>query len=262
MTRPGPALVKLGGSLLEDAGGRAAVLAAIARRWRGGEPLVLVHGGGKRIDAELAARGIPRRVHEGLRITDRATLEVVVAVLAGRVNADLVRELESAGADAVGLCAGEAGLLRADFHPPIGGVDLGFVGTVTSAEPRALEGLLSQGRLPVVAPLAAGPDGSLLNVNADAAAAALAGAIGARRLVFLTDVEGVADAAGRLRERLDPLEARRLLDSPAVSGGMRPKLTACLAAARAGIREIVIAGPARREAALAGGPGGTTLVAA
>ncbi len=262
MRAPGPTLVKLGGSLLEDAEGRAAVLSAVARRWRTGEPLVLVHGGGKRIDAELSARGIPRRVHDGLRVTDRSTLEVVVAVLAGTVNAGLVRELDAAGADAVGLCAADVGLLRADFHPPVGGIDLGFVGTVTSADPAALERPLADGRLPVVAPLAAGPGACRLNVNADVAAAAIAAAVGARRLVFLTDVEGVADDAGRLRDRLDPLEASRLLEGGAVTGGMRPKLSACLAAARAGIREIVIAGPARREAALDGGPGGTNLVAA
>jgi acetylglutamate kinase len=257
-----PTLVKLGGSLLEDEAGRAAVVAAIARLWRTGEPLVLVHGGGKRIDAALAARGLPRRVHEGLRITDRATLEVVVAVLAGTVNAALVRELAGSGADAAGLCAADAGLLRADFHPPIGGVDLGFVGTVTSADPAALEAPLSAGRLPVVAPLAAGPGGGRLNVNADVAAAAIAAALGARRLLFLTDVEGVADGSGRLLERLDPPGVRRLLEGPAVTGGMRPKLSACLAAANAGVREIVIAGPERREAALAGGAGGTALVAA
>ena len=257
-----PTLVKLGGSLLEDEAGRAAVLASIARLWKSGEALVLVHGGGKRIDAALAARGIPRRVHEGLRVTDRATLDVVVAVLAGTVNAALVRELADSGADAAGLCAADAGLLRADFHPPAGGVDLGFVGTVTSADPAALEPFLSEGRLPVVAPIAEGPVGCRLNVNADVAAAAIAAAVGARRLLFLTDVEGVADGSGRILERLDAFEVRRLLEGSAVTGGMRPKLSACLAAARAGVREIVIAGPGRREAALAGGAGGTALVAA
>jgi acetylglutamate kinase len=257
-----PAVVKLGGSLLENDAARAAVVSAIARRWRAGERIVLVHGGGKRIDAELAARGIPRRIHEGLRVTDAPTLEVVVAVLSGPVNAGLVRELATCGADAVGLCAADGALLGADVHPPVAGVHLGFVGTVISVNPRWLETLLAAGRLPVVAPLASGPDGGPLNVNADAAAAAIAAAIGARRLLFLTDVEGVADEAGRLLPRLAPPEVLRLLDGPAISGGMRPKLAACLAAARAGVREIVIAGPARRETALAGGPGGTALVPA
>jgi acetylglutamate kinase len=255
-------VVKLGGSLLEDDAGRAAVLAAVARRWQRGEPLVVVHGGGKRIDAELAARGIPRRVHQGLRITDAATLAVVVGVLAGTMNRALVRELAARGADAVGVSAADGATLRADLHPPVGGVDLGFVGAVASSDPSRLETHLAAGRLPVVAPLASGPGGGPLNVNADAAAAALAGGLAAGRLVFLTDVEGVTDDAGRVREILDASETRRLLDGPAVSGGMRPKLAACLAAVRAGVREIVIAGPERREAALAGGLGGTVVVAA
>ena len=201
-------------------------------------------------------------MHEGLRVTDAPTLDVVVAVLVGSVNPALVRELAAAGADAVGVHAEENALLRAVPHPPVGGVDLGFVGRVTRAEPGPLETVLAEGRLPVVAPIAVGPAGGYLNVNADAAAAALAAALGAHRLIFLTDVEGVADGSGRLLERLDPSSALRLLDGPAVSGGMRPKLAACLAAASAGVREVVIAGPGRREVALAGGPGGTCLVAA
>ncbi|HEY1434244.1 MAG TPA: acetylglutamate kinase [Thermoanaerobaculia bacterium] len=262
MTSGGLAVVKLGGSLLESDGARAAVVSAIARRWRAGERIVLVHGGGKRIDAELAARGIPRRIHQGLRVTDAPTLEVVVAVLAGSVNAGLVRELGASGADAAGLCGAEFALLQADVHPPVGGVDLGSVGAVTAVDPRRLETLLRAGQLPVVAPIASGPGGRPLNVNADAAAAAIAAAVGARRLLFLTDVEGVADEDGRIRSSLDPIEALRLLEGPAISGGMRPKLAACLAAARAGVREVIIAGPGRRETALAGGPGGTTLVTA
>ncbi|HKD16832.1 MAG TPA: acetylglutamate kinase [Thermoanaerobaculia bacterium] len=257
-----PLVIKLGGSLLEDDGARAAVVSAIAGRWRAGERLVVVHGGGKRIDAELSRRGIAKRVHEGLRVTDAPTLEVVVGVLAGSVNSGLVRELAGAGAAAVGINAAENALLRAERHPPLGGVELEFVGRVTRAEAGPLRTLIARGRLPVVAPLAVGPGGGYLNVNADAAAAALAAALGARRLIFLTDVEGVADGSGRLLERLDPPSALRLLDGPAVSGGMRPKLAACLAAASAGVREIVIAGPGRREVALAGGPGGTCLVAA
>ncbi|HTR03641.1 MAG TPA: acetylglutamate kinase, partial [Thermoanaerobaculia bacterium] len=191
-----------------------------------------------------------------------ATLEVVVAALAGEVNGGLVRELRRAGADAVGLSGAAGGLLEADFHPPVGGVDLGFVGRVMRVAPWPLESRLALDRLPVVAPLARGPHGGPLNVNADAAAAAVACALGARRLLFLTDVEGVADEAGRCLERLDAAAARRLLEGPAVTGGMRPKLAACLEAADAGVGEVVIAGPGRREEALSGGRGGTSLVAA
>jgi acetylglutamate kinase len=107
-----------------------------------------------------------------------------------------------------------------------------------------------------------GRDGGPLNVNADAVAAAVAAALSARRLIFLTDVEGVADALGRRLDELDAEATRRLLESPAVTGGMRPKLTACLQAAAAGVGEVVIAGPSRQRAALAGGRGGTRVIAA
>ncbi len=254
-------VVKLGGSLLEDRAARGALLSAIAVRAAAGESLVLVHGGGKRIDAAVAARGIPKRTHAGLRITDPETLEIVVAALSG-VNRSLVHELQDLGTAAAGLSGADVGVVRADVHPPVDGIDLGCVGVVTRVDPRIFEAMRSAGFLPVLAPLAAGPDGSPLNVNADAVAAAVAAALSARRLVFLTDVEGVADGLGRLIEDLDAPAARRLLESPAVTGGMRPKLTACLEAASRGVGEVVIAGPARQEAALSGGRGGTHVLPA
>jgi acetylglutamate kinase len=256
-----PIVVKLGGSLLEDPRSRGAVLTAVADRARGGDALVLVHGGGKRIDAALAERGIPRRTHEGLRVTDAGTLEIVVSVLEA-VNRGLVDELTDRGAAAAGLSGRDGGCLRADRHPPVSGVDLGCVGVVSEVEVRIFEAMRSAGLLPVLAPLAAGPGGEPLNVNADSVAAAVAAALGARRLLFLTDVEGVSDAFGRRIEELDSGAALRLLQSPAVSGGMRPKLAACLNAAAAGVGEIVIAGPGRQHEALAGGRGGTRVVAA
>ncbi|MEX0879178.1 MAG: acetylglutamate kinase [Thermoanaerobaculia bacterium] len=254
-----PIVVKLGGSLLDDAPSREAVLSAIARGARGGHAIVLVHGGGRRIDATLAARGIPKRTHEGLRVTDGPTLEVVVAVLQA-VNRGLVDDLSDRGVAAAGLSGVDAGTLRAEVHPPISGVALGSVGIVASVDIRVFEAMRSAGLLPVLAPLAAGPDGGPLNVNADAVAAAVATALGARRLIFLTDVEGVSDALGRRIDDLDSAAARRLLDGPAVSGGMRPKLAACLEAAAGGVGEVVIAGPERQQEALAGGRGGTRVV--
>jgi acetylglutamate kinase len=253
-------VVKIGGGLLEDPSARAAVVAAAARCSRAGHSLVLVHGGGRAIDAELASRGIPKRIHQGLRVTDGRTLRVVVAVLA-TWNRKLVAELEREGAAAAGLCGADGGLLKAARHAPVEGVELGLVGSVTTVAPDPLDAMLAEGILPVLAPIAAGPAGELLNVNADAAAAAVAAALRVQRLIFLTDVEGVADETGRVIGRLDPEGARRLLQSPAVTGGMRPKLAACLAAADAGVAEVVIAGPARRESVLAGGRGGTLVAA-
>lgn len=255
-------VVKIGGSLLEDAGARARALSAVADRWRAGERLVLVHGGGRRVDAWLSALGIPRRVHEGLRVTDAATLDVVVAVLAGLVGKSIVAELRGRGVGAAGISGADGGTLVAEPHPRLGGVDLGLVGRVVEARGDLVEAVLAAGLLPAVASVAAGRAGGLLNVNADAAAAALAAALGARRLVFLTDVEGLLDASGNVVERIDPPRARALLGSEAVSGGMRPKLAACLDALAAGVGEVRIAGPARHEAVLEGGAGGTSLVAA
>lgn len=256
-----PIVVKLGGGLLDAARSREAVLSAVARGARTGGAIVLVHGGGRRIDAALAARGIPKRTHEGLRVTDGPTLEVVAAVLRA-VNRGLVEDLIDRGAAAAGLAGVDAGVVRADVHPPVSGVDLGHVGVVARVEVRVFEAMRSAGLLPVLAPLAAGPDGGPLNVNADAVAAAVAAALHARRLIFLTDVEGVSDAFGRRVDDLDPPAARRLLESAAVSGGMRPKLAACLEAVAAGVGEVVIAGPQRQQEALAGGRGGTRVVAA
>ncbi|HEX4440763.1 MAG TPA: acetylglutamate kinase [Thermoanaerobaculia bacterium] len=260
MTAAGaPVVVKLGGSLLEDREARTALLSAIVRASGEAGSLLLVHGGGKRIDAALSARGIPKRTQAGLRVTDAPTLEVVVAVL-HTVNRELVDEIAALGAPASGVAS--PWILRAAVHPPVDGVVLGYVGRVIGVESAALGAARAASPIAVLAPLGVGPDGRALNVNADSAAAAIAAAAGARRLVFLTDVEGVADAGGRRIEQLDAPSARRLLQGSAVSGGMRPKLEACLSAAAAGVGEIVIAGPRRQREALAGGRGGTHVVAA
>jgi acetylglutamate kinase len=261
---PGPLLVKLGGSLLEDAPRRAAALAAIAARFAADGDVVLVHGGGKRIDAALARLGIPRRVHAGLRITDAETLAAVAGSLCGNVNKELVRELARYGARSAGISGTDGDTLRAELHPAVDGVDLGFVGRVTGADTGIVHALLGAGALPVIASIASGPpEAPLLNVNADAAASALAIALGARRLVFLTDVEGFLDGEGRVVPTLDASRLDALLASDSiVTGGMRPKLRACLEAIRGGVAEVVIAGPRRHRAALTSGKGGTRLVAA
>ncbi|HUP49480.1 MAG TPA: acetylglutamate kinase, partial [Thermoanaerobaculia bacterium] len=189
-------VIKLGGSLLEDAQRRAAALGEVVAAWNSGEQVVLVHGGGKHIDARLAALGIPKRTHAGLRITDDATLEVVVSVLAGTVNKSLVTELTALGVRAAGISGSDAGTLVAEPHPPIDGVDLGHVGRVISADRTLIVAMLSHGILPVVSSVAQGPSGTLLNVNADMAATAIAEALGARALHFITDVAGLLDAQG------------------------------------------------------------------
>jgi acetylglutamate kinase len=263
MTRSkGRTVVKLGGSLLEDGTLRGRALRAIASRFASGDRLVLVHGGGKRIDAFLSRMGIERRVHQGLRVTDEETLEVVVAVLAGLVNKTIVGELRALGVKAAGLAGVDAGTLVAEPHPPLAGIELGHVGRIVSCDPELLRSILASGTLPVVASVATDARGMLLNVNADAAASFLASALGARRLVYFTDVEGLLDEEGRLVERVRQSRARALLTTDAVTGGMKPKLLACLEAIAAGVPEVVIAGPSRHASVLRGGKGGTSLVAA
>lgn len=255
-------VVKLGGSLLEDSVLRSQAIAALSARWIARESLVVVHGGGKRIDAALGERNIPKRTYGGFRITDAATLDVVVAVLAGLVNKSLVGEFSQHNVFAAGISAADGGTLSARFHRPIDNVDLGYVGEIVAADPRLITTVAQAGYLPVISSVALGPDGTLLNLNADVAASAIAVALRASRLVFLTDVEGLLDQQGNLIDRVRVNDARDLLASPAVSGGMRPKLSASLDAVCAGVGEVIIAGPGTHERALAEGVGGTHLVAA
>ncbi|HEY5610282.1 MAG TPA: acetylglutamate kinase [Thermoanaerobaculia bacterium] len=255
-------IVKLGGSLLENAALRAEALKAITAAWRAGESIVLVHGGGKRIDASLEKLGIPKKTQGGLRITDAATLDVVVSVLAGVVNKSLVAELQSYGGAAAGLSGVDGETLKAELHPPIDGVDLGFVGKIVDANPRLIVSVMSRGFLPVVSSVASGPNGTLLNVNADSAASALASALRAKKLIFLTDVEGLLNADQRLVKFLTVRQARDVLGSDLVTGGMRPKLQASVDAIAYGVYEVVIAGPNFHATALLEGTGGTHLVAA
>ena len=241
-------VIKLGGSLLDDATRRDAALRTIVDRWTSGEDVVLVHGGGKHIDAMLGKLGIARKTHAGLRITDDATLEVVVSVLGGTVNKMLVSELTRLGVRAAGISGSDTTLI-ATPHPPIDGVDLGHVGRVTGANCTLVKAMLTYGIMPVVSSIAQTADGDLLNVNADSAAAALAVALQATSLRFITDVAGFLDATGTVVPVLTANDAETFLES--VTGGMKPKLQAALSALRAGVGAIEI-----------GENGGTSLVAA
>lgn len=243
-------VIKLGGSLLEDAERRAQSLQSIAEAWSAGERIVLVHGGGKHIDALLTRLGIAKRTHAGLRVTDDETLPVVVGVLAGIVNKMLVSELTAIGVRAAGVSGADASTLTATRYPRSAEVDLGHVGQVASSDPTLIHALLAQGMLPVVSSVAISARGELLNVNADSAASAIAIAVGAQSLTFVTDVPGVLDGRGAVVPSLNARKVRLLIKSNVVTGGMRPKLEAALHALSAGVKSIVI------------GEGGTELVAA
>jgi len=244
-------VIKLGGSLLDDASRRAAALQKIVSRWNAGEELVLVHGGGKHIDAALQKVGIAKRTHAGLRITDDATLAIVVSVLGGTVNKMLVSELTQLGVRVAGISGCDGATLIAEKHADIDGVDLGHVGHVIGSNRALVNALLTTGTMPVISSIAIGQDGALFNVNADTAATAIAVAHGAKELLFLTDVAGLLDESGAVVPHLTTIGVEAMLSSAAVSGGMKPKLQAALTALTSGVRAISI-----------GEEGGTTLVAA
>ncbi len=253
-------VVKIGGSTL---GQHDTSLDDIAALHAEGRRLVVVHGGGATISEWLEKHGVESRFVRGLRVTDAAALDVVVAVLAGLVNKRLVAELEARGARAIGLSGADRALLRARRYDP----ELGFVGEIVAVDADALRASAGDA-IVVLAPIALEVEGEsihpqLLNVNADTVAGEVAAALPAERLVFLTDVPGVMDAGGAVRDQLGPAQARELVDGGAVTGGMVPKVEAALRAAEAGVQTVVADGreAGALRAAVVGAPGGTRVQA-
>ena len=233
-------VIKIGGSTL---GNHDTSLDDIAALHTAGRRFVLVHGGGATISEWLERHGVESRFVRGLRVTDEATLDVVVAVLAGLVNKRLVAELLSRGARAVGLSGADAAALQARRYDP----ELGFVGEVTAVDGGGIRAVVESGAIAVLAPIAVEVTGErlqpqLLNVNADTAAGQIAAALRADRLVFLTDVPGVMDASGDVRPTLTAAEARELIGGQVAQGGMIPKLEAALVADAAGVATLIADG--------------------
>jgi acetylglutamate kinase len=212
-------VVKLGGTTLAE---QQQVLAEVAKLART-RPIVVVHGGGKRISEWLERLGVQSRFVNGLRVTDPAALELVAA-------------LHDAGCDAVGLSGVDGGLLIGHRLP-----DVGLVATVTGVRRDLLDQLMVGGQVPVVAPLARDEEGVVCNVNADDAAAGLAAGLGARQLVLMTDVDGVRGADGVRLPTITPAEAEALIASGTIRGGMVPKVRAALAALAWDGAEAIIA---------------------
>jgi acetylglutamate kinase len=245
MARHGWRVLKLGGELLEDAE-RLRAVAAVVARVSSLVPLAVVHGGGREIDAALARAGIEKRQVDGLRVTDRETLDVVVSVLAGSVNTRFVAAIGAAGGQAVGLTGADAGLAMVERAAPLvsaagATVDLGLVGEPIGQKwPRLLVDLGAAGYVPVIASLGVSPQGEILNVNADTLAAHLAGRLGAARFVVAGTTAGVLDEAGRTIDSLDREAVRRLVASGVASAGMIAKLRACEDALANGASEVVL----------------------
>ena len=217
-------VVKLGGTTLADQAQVLGEVAAVARR----RPVVLVHGGGRRITEWLDRLGVKSRFEGGLRVTDAAALEVAAAVLRGVVNSELVAGLRDLGVD--------GGLLIAERVP-----GMGLVAHVVGLRRDLIDAILVGGQVPVVAPLARDEEGVVCNVNADDVAAGIAAGLGARQLVLMTDVDGVRDADGRRLDTLTAAEAETFIDDGVIAGGMVPKIRAALAALTWDGAEAVIA---------------------
>jgi len=239
-------VLKLGGELLEqplDLDRIASGIAALAKKAR----LVVVHGGGKEIDAALATAGIPKRQVDGLRVTDARTLEVVVAVLAGAINTRLVAAVRKAGARPVGLTGADASVATVKRAAPIVStagdqVDLGLVGApVNDGAPRLLTDLMARGYVPIVACIGFTRAGELMNVNADTLAAHLATGLSAQRLVIAGGTSGVLDQQGATIARLTARDATRMIKAGTANHGMVAKLQACTGALKRGVGDVLIA---------------------
>jgi len=219
-------VVKIGGSTLGTGDTTLEDLVTLQGR---GIPLVVVHGGGNIVSQWMERLGALPRFIRGLRVTDQETLDLVVAVLAGLVNKQLVAKIQGFGGKAIGFCGVDGATLNAVVANP----ELGLVGEITKVETELVEQVLNTGAVPVIAPLAFrlhknASDSAILNINGDTAAGAIASALKADRLVFLTDVEGIMDTSGQIIRKLLPSQGRALIATGVVSGGMIPKVDACL----------------------------------
>lgn len=230
------ALIKLGGTLLEDAALRNSLAAQIVASSRARQAAV-VHGGGKQVTRFLEDRGVDSRFVNGLRVSDAAVIDAVVKVIAGAVNQQLVSALVAAGASAVGLSGIDGPLTIAEQMQP----ELGNVGRPVCTDARLLDLLSTAGYLPVIACIAGDRLGNVYNVNADQMAVSCAADWGAEKLLFLTDVPGVKNGAGDVLPELTIAESRALVASGAAHGGMQAKLEAAESALQRGIAEVCIA---------------------
>ena len=227
-------VVKLGGNAMVDGDLAARFAEDIVLMHSVGIRPVVVHGGGPQIGEMLDRLGLKSEFRDGLRVTDAATLDVARMVLVGKVGRDVVSGLNVYGPLAVGISGEDGGLIRATARDP----ELGFVGDVEAVNPAIIERLLVEDLIPVVSTIGTDVTGQAYNINSDTVAAALAGALGAERILYLTDVEGLradADDPGTLISRLDVERLGALMSDGTISGGMIPKAQACLDAVHAGV---------------------------
>lgn len=232
-------IVKLGGSLLNDEVRQQSIVQQISDLMSRDNQVVVVHGGGKHLTSLLDRLEVPSEFHEGLRITSAATMEAALMALAGVVNKKLVADFARVGRRAIGICGGDGAVVRAEKlqHSE---VDYGYVGAISAVNTELIDLLLRNDYLPVIACIAMGEDHEYYNINADQMAAACAIALHADQLVFLTDVDGVLNQKKKVISKIDPPKVKSLVTKKVVSGGMLPKLNACLTALDGGVNDINI----------------------
>jgi acetylglutamate kinase len=229
-------VVKYGGAAMKDSTLKDKVIRDVVLMSCVGIRPVVVHGGGPEINTWLDKLGIEPQFKNGLRVTDAPTMDVVEMVLVGRVNKELVALINQEGGKAVGLCGKDANLITAR---PADQEGIGFVGEVLSVDIQILESLVNSGYIPVVSSVAADSQGQAYNINADTVAGELAAALGAEKLILLTDTAGILHDYkdhSTLIPRLDIQEARRLIETDVVSGGMIPKVNCCVRSLAQGVR--------------------------
>lgn len=236
-------VIKYGGAAMQELDLKAGFAQDITLLQYLGLHPVVVHGGGPQIGKVLAQMGIPTRFVEGHRVTDEPTMDVVEMVLAGKINKEIVSLINSAGGAAVGLSGKDGRLLtaqklqfykpREDEPPEI--IDIGLVGEVTAVNAALIRTLIDQHFIPVIAPVGVGEAGETYNINADTVAGAVAKAMGAAKLILLTDVAGVLDENQRLVSSLDRDRALVMMDEGTITGGMIPKINCCLDAVTGGV---------------------------
>jgi len=253
-----PFVVKLGGEILDDPALRQSVCEQLALLWSLSIPLVIVHGGGAGLDKLCSSMGLPTSTVAGRRVTSPEVLDAAKMAFKGKIQMDLIAELEAAGMQAVGLSGQDAGLIKGRRRPPVmvdgATVDYGMVGDVAEVDPTLLQHLLKGGFVPVVAPFSATDGGQVLNTNADTVAAEVAAALGVEKLFFVLKVPGLlSDPADP--SSLVPLADLAMLDQLAEAGaikdGMRPKLTAARKALNAGVASVHLVSGVRPDAILA-----------
>lgn len=238
-------IIKLGGSVIDSKD--SAVQDVLKLSQLSGWRVVVVHGGGKLVTQWIADKGIKSEFHQGERITDRCSLDVVTAVLCGLANKETTAAFRAAGVNAVGLSGIDGGLIQGEIRDE----HLGYVGDIVRINPSVLETLLQAGFIPIVSPVSfnlnqTSSDTLLLNVNGDTVAGEIAAAMQADLLVFLTDVDGLKDAAGNTIRYLDANQTNSILSSNVAYGGMIPKLHACVHAVNAGVVCRIVDGRSTR----------------